>query len=386
MLSKRLLLKFAIAAAGFGFRSPSVLADREAAGTTGERTAARWLMPDEAGKHERTWMAFGPSTKIWGTRLVPEVRRNLALIANTISAFEPVTMLVRHAEVAIAKRLLSADVEVLSCPLDDLWIRDSGPVFVLGSGGASAAVDFNFNGWGGKQTSAQDAAIAQFVCERAGVACRRTKWVLEGGGIEVDGDGTAIISESCVLNRNRNPLGRRLGVHTALELKVSCERELHRLLGVRKVLWLPGIRDKDITDGHTDFYARFTTPGQVIAGFDPDPASFDHRVTQRHLELLRGATDARGRKFGLRVLMAPENVRPAFESPDFAAGYVGFYVCNGAVVAQEFGDAAADEAALFTLQQSFPGRRVVQLNVDGIAAGGGSVHCATQQQPVRARV
>ena len=190
MLSKRFLLKFAIAAAGFGFRRPIVVADREAAGTTGEQTAARWLMPDEAGKHERTWMAFGPSAKIWGTRLVPEVRRNLALIANTISAFEPVTMLVRQAEVAIAKRLLSADVEVLSCPLDDLWIRDSGPVFVLGSGGTSAAVDFNFNGWGGKQTSAQDAAIAQFVCERAGVVCRRTKWVLEGGGTEVDGTGT----------------------------------------------------------------------------------------------------------------------------------------------------------------------------------------------------
>ena len=339
-------------------------------------------MPDEAAQHKRTWMAFGASNSIWGRRLVPEVRRNLALIANTISAFEPVTMLVRNAEVAAARRLMSAAVELVPCPLDDLWIRDTGPTFVVGRNRAHAAVDFNFNGWGGKQGSTQDAAVARFVAVCAEARVVQTRWVLEGGGIEVDGKGTAIVSESCVLNGNRNPLGRRLGARNERALKAAFEVELNALLGVTKVLWIPGVRGKDITDGHTDFYARFAGPGRVLVGFDPDPESFDHRVTQRHVELLRGATDAQGRRLELQVLTAPERVRPAFESPEFAAGYVGFYVCNGAVIAQQFGDAAADEAALVTLQRAFPGREVLQLNVDGIAAGGGSVHCATQQEPV----
>ena len=195
--------------------------------------------------------------------------------------------------------------------------------------------------------------------------------VLEGGGIEVDGHGTAIITESCVLNKNRNP-----GVS-----KAQCELELKRLLGLEKILWLPGVKGKDITDGHTDFYARFARPGVVIAGYDPDPESFDHAVTKRHLEILRAATDAQGRKLEVVVLQAPSKVRDKFASDDFAAGYINFYVCNGAVIAPEFGDAQTDAAAKRELQRVFPGREVVQINIDAIAAGGGGIHCTTQQEP-----
>ncbi len=145
-------------------------------------------------------------------------------------------------------------------------------------------------------------------------------------GIEVDGEGTAIITESCVLNDNRNPGWS----------KADVEAELRPLLGLDKIVWLPGIAGKDITDGHTDFYARFARPGVVVAGYDPDPESFDHDVTTRHLETLEAAMDAQGRTLEVVVLEAPGSVRPEFESDDFAAGYINFYVCNGAVIAPEF--------------------------------------------------
>ena len=329
------------------------------------------FMPDEAEPHQRTWMAFGAAKPIWGGKLFAQVQRDLALIALTIAKFEPVTMLVRKQDLAIARKLMGAAVELIVCPLDDLWMRDIGPVFLVDDAGEKTCVDFNFNGWGGKQDCDADARVAGFVAQLAKVPCLQTELVLEGGGIEVDGHGTAIITESCVLNANRNP-----GVS-----KAECETELKQLLGLEKIIWLPGIKGKDITDGHTDFYARFASPGVVVAGYDPDPQSFDHAVTKRHLEILKAARDAQGRRLDVRVLQAPANVREKFASDDFAAGYVNFYVCNGAVIAPEFGDAKADRAAKETLQQLFPGRSVVQINIDAIAAGGGGIHCTTQQEP-----
>lgn len=332
---------------------------------------APYRMPDEGETHACTWMAFGASKAVWGAKLLPEVQRNLATIALTISRYEPVFMLVRPEEKALAEQLMGAKVQLLPCPLDDLWMRDSGPVFVHTAQQTSACIDFNFNGWGNKQAHALDAKVAAVVAQHAHTKRITTRLVLEGGGIEVDGRGTAIITESCVLNANRNP---GLG-------KAECEKELSRLLGIQKVIWLPGIKGKDITDGHTDFYARFARPGVVVAGFDPDPQSFDHAVTQKHLALLRAARDAQGRALEVVVLEAPAKTRPKFRNAEFAAGYINFYVCNGAVIAPEFGDTKADKAAYQTLQDLFPERDVVQLNIDGIAAGGGGIHCTTQQQP-----
>ncbi len=329
------------------------------------------FMPDEAEPHQRTWMAFGAAKPIWGAQLFAQVQRDLALIARTVAQFEPVTMLVRKQDLAVARKLMGAAVELIVCPLDDLWMRDTGPVFLLDDAGVKTAVDFNFNGWGGKQDCEADARVARFVAQAAMAPRLQTELVLEGGGIEVDGHGTAIITESCVLNANRNP-----GVS-----KRECEAELQRLLGLDKIIWLPGIKGKDITDGHTDFYARFASPGVVVAGYDPDPHSFDHAVTKRHLDILKQAHDASGKRLEVHVLQAPSELRGKFASDDFAAGYVNFYVCNGAVIAPEFGDAKADRAAKETLHQLFPGRRIVQINIDAIAAGGGGIHCTTQQEP-----
>ena len=331
-----------------------------------------WFMPDEGELHQRTWMAFGAHKNIWGAKLLPEVQRNLALIARTIARFEPVSMLARKEDFSTARKLVGTEIDLIICPLDDLWMRDTGPVFVVTENSEKAGVDFNFNGWGEKQDSGRDAEVAGVVAKKAGVQRVQTELVLEGGGIEVDGHGTAIITESCVLNSNRNP-----GVS-----KSNCEAELNRLLGLEKIIWLPGMKGKDITDGHTDFYARFAKPGIVVAGYDPDPNSFDHAVTRRNLDILRASTDAKGRKLEVVVLEAPSTVREQFASDHFAAGYINFYVCNGAVIAPEFGDLKADLAARQTLQRLFPERKVVQINIDGIAAGGGGIHCTTQQEPM----
>ncbi|MCO7224258.1 agmatine/peptidylarginine deiminase [Pleionea sp. CnH1-48] len=342
------------------------------AGAATARPEVDWYMPDESAPHECTWMAFGASQRIWGKRLLPTVRRDLATLASTIAEFEPVRMLVRPAEMTLARSMVSNKVELIPFMINDLWMRDTGPTFVLSdAGGLKAAADLNFNGWGEKQAYQHDAKVAAQIASLSEVERLTTSLVLEGGCIEVDGEGTAIITESCVLNKNRNP-----GVS-----KAEFEARLMPLLGLDKIIWLPGMRGRDITDGHTDFYARFVRPGVVAAGYDPDPESYDHEVTLEHLDILRNATDAEGHKLKVEVLTAPEDLR-GDPDEDFAAGYIGYYVCNGAVFMQNFGDKRADAKVKEQLQRLFPKREIVSLNMDGIAAGGGSIHCATQQEPL----
>lgn len=365
---RRFLASSVLLSAGSLLGMRQVLANPAATQTA---TSGTWRMPDESEPHARTWMAFGASPAIWGKDLLPETRRSLATLAQTIAKYEPVTLLVRPKEMGLAKKLVGDGVEMVACPLNDLWIRDTGPTFVTDVAGKKAAINFNFNGWGNKQAHERDAKVAAFVAQQSGVEVLTTKLVMEGGCIEVDGHGTAIITESCVLNSNRNPKMS----------KAQFEDHLMPLLGLEKIIWLPGIKGKDITDGHTDFYARFARPGVVLAGYDPDPDSFDHAVTKQHLELLQSATDASGKKLEVIPLEGPGTVRSDFVTNDFAAGYIGFYVCNGAVIMQQFGDKKADTAARQAVQKAFPGRKIEQINVDGIAAGGGSIHCATQQEP-----
>ncbi|MEM7473733.1 MAG: agmatine deiminase family protein [Planctomycetota bacterium] len=335
--------------------------------------ASKWRMPEESDRHLRTWMAFGARREVWGRRLLPRVREDLAKVASAIAEFEPVTLCVRPNERKLVEEYFEEgeDIEFFEVQLNDLWIRDYGAVFVVGSEGRQAAVDFNFNGWGEKQSFASDANVAKLIAEKTQIQYMRSILCLEGGGIEVDGQGTAIITESCVLNRNRNPNWS----------KGQCEEELQRVLGIEKVIWLPGVRGVDITDGHTDFYARFTGPGVVVAHLDLDRSSSDYRLTRQHLGILQSARDAKGTKLKVITLESPKVVRPEFDSQDFCAGYINFYVCNDAVIAPQFGDRRADGKAKETLQELFPKREIVMLDIDGIAAGGGGIHCATQQQP-----
>ncbi len=334
------------------------------------KNSVGWRMPDESARHECTWMAFGASEEIWED-LLEDVQEALALVARAISKYEPVYMLVRPEERKLAAKLCGSQVKLIEADLNDLWIRDTGAVYVLNDQGELGAVDLNFNGWGDKQEHEDDATVAKLLAAESKAVHLMSKLVGEGGGIEVDGEGTAIITESCFLNENRNP-----GVK-----KSEMEAELMRLLGMRKIIWLPGVKGQDITDGHTDFYARFASPGVVVAGLEMDRNSFDYNVTRQHVEILKSAVDARGKKLEVVTLESPKKTRRELKTEEFSAGYINFYVVNGAVIAPEFGDATADGKCKEELTRLFPGRVIVQLNVDSIAAGGGGIHCATQQEP-----
>lgn len=326
----------------------------------------RWRMPEESAPHKRTWMTFGAHQNIWGARLIHEVHRNLATIAEVIARFEPVSILVEPTVRKEARQVLPAAIEQIPVPLDDLWARDTAPVFVLGAAKTQAAVDLNFNGWGEKQAHDRDAEVAAFITRRAGAARLQSDLTFEPGAIEVDGQGTAIIAESCTINDNRNP-----GIS-----KADFEFAIRPLLGLEKIIWLPGVRGGDFTDGHTGFFARFAAPGVVLVADNPaNPA------TKEHLKILKASTGAGGNALEIVPVRAPGKPRNRLHPRDLAAGYLGYYVCNGAIIAQEFGDRKTDAAALATLQKLFPSRQIIQLNCDALAAGGGTIHRVTQQEP-----
>lgn len=333
-------------------------------------------MPDESAPHERTWMAFVANDYVWSRRQIPEVKRNLIDIARTIAKYEPVSMLVSPYDIDEAAELLgnvaelNHKVELIEFDVDDLWLRDTGPTFVKGSDGQKYAIDFNFNGWGNKQDHELDAQVAGFIAQQSGAIAEESSLVLEGGCFEVDGEGTAIMTRSCIVNDNRNP-----GVS-----EQAIEGELKELLGLKKIIWLDGIKGKDITDGHTDFYARFIKPGQVLVSRDNYRESYDYEITRENIEVLQNNTDAHGRKLDLVIIDTPDIIDERFGADDFAAGYIGYYVCNGAVIAQMFGDKTADNNARRILEKAFPDRVIEQIAIDGIASGGGSIHCATQQE------
>jgi agmatine deiminase len=334
-----------------------------------------WRMPDEGEVQQRAFISFGAQRAIWAD-YTSGVQDALGRVARAIAQYQPLTVFCRENERQLAEdKCGTHNVTFIITELDDIWMRDIGANFVINDKGQLGAVDFNFNGWGNKQQHTYDSRLAAFEAKHYGVAnIRRSGLVGEGGGIEVDGHGTGIMTESSWVNANRNPGWSRDRV----------EQELKDMLGLRKIIWLPGIKGKDITDAHVDFYARFASPGVVVANLDTDPESYDHKVTQAHLAILKQATDADGRKLKVHTMsppMDPRRSRFSKGNPDFAAGYINYFVINGAVIAPEFGDPEADTEALNLLTELYPEREVVQVNIDAIAAGGGGIHCVTNQLP-----
>ncbi|MCP3921588.1 MAG: agmatine deiminase family protein [Desulfobacterales bacterium] len=368
MISRRDFFKLSILSCGY-FLLPAFNA---------KASNYEWYMPDEGESHKRTWMAFIASYDIWEEKQVPVVQYNLATIAKTIAKYEPVSMLIRKKDYDIAYKLLGGlnshnyPIKLIEFNMNDLWMRDTGPSFIVNKKRNKAAVNFNFNGWGRDQVYKLDAKVADFVAKKAGVKTIKSNLVLEGGCFELDGHGTGIMTESCILNDNRNP-GKN---------KIDVENELKLLLGLNKIIWLKGVKGKDITDGHTDFYARFARPGVIIVSRETDHESYDYKITRQNIEILKSSTDAKGNPLQIIILDTPMHINSAFEIDSFAAGYVGYYICNGAIIMQKFGDVAADSAARKKLAKVFPKHHIEQISIDGIASGGGSIHCATQQEPI----
>ncbi|MEV7770306.1 agmatine deiminase family protein [Kitasatospora sp. NPDC086791] len=382
--SRRGLLRFGAAAVplialGAVLPASARAATAETAAPTETAAPARLRMPAESDRHDRTFMAWPALSSIWRTQL-SAVRDDIARVAHEISRYEPVVVVARPGQAADARYYCgpgaSYGITVVEIANDDLWIRDFGPTFVVAPG-AIAGVDTNFNGWGKTGTPyyqrfTEDAAVAAALLAEYGVDRVQAPFVGEGGALETDGQGTLLATVSSLVNPNRNP-----GMS-----QDQVEQALKSALGMDKVIWLAGLAGQDITDDHIDCLARFTTPGRVILdrpGPGTDRIWID--VYEQAKDVLRTATDARGRPLTVLELPGPDRARTRRRGKDFLSSYTNFYVANGAVFVPQFGDAVADGQAYAILQAEFPGRDVVQLNIDNIASGGGGIHCATQSQP-----
>ncbi|TCP54265.1 agmatine deiminase [Tamaricihabitans halophyticus] len=328
-------------------------------------------MPHEGSRHHCTFLAWPARTAEWDD-LLDAVRSDVAGLARAISDYEPVVLLASEKDAAQAARAVGSAVEVLPLPVDDLWIRDTGPTFVHTPSGV-AGIDPRFNGWGGKQDGENDRKLAERLLDCLGIPRIVAPLVTEGGSIEVDGEGTLMVTTSSVINDNRNP-GR-----TRPELDAA----LRGMLGVDCVLWMPGIIGGDITDGHIDGLARFTAPGQVVLNVPgPDAPAEEQKVFQLAKETLATSTDAAGRALTVVELPEADPRKLGPRGPEFLASYINYYVVNGAVLVPAFGDLAADDRAAGLLHDLHPDRDVVQVRIDTLADGGGGIHCATQQRPL----
>lgn len=328
-------------------------------------------MPAESASHERTFMQWPSNSALYRPDELDAVQRAIVRIANAIAEHEPVVMLSDRTERTGNKAKLAGTVELWDIPTDDLWCRDSGPTFVIDADENLAVAHLRFNGWGGKQGHASDSQVAARVAERLAVPLLDTGLVGEQGGVEHDGAGLILAHASSWLGAGRNDLS----------LAVIGDR-LCAALGGNQMIWAPGLAGEDITDFHIDALARFTAPGKVLIQIadQPDPTDVWGAAAAETLKALETVRCIDGRPVEIEKLVGPTQVRSSV--PDFVGSYINYYVCNGAVIAPEFGDAIADKRARETLEALYPGRAVRMLDIDAIAEMGGGIHCATQQQPL----
>ncbi|MFK0292852.1 agmatine deiminase family protein [Streptomyces sp. NPDC090442] len=333
--------------------------------TEGRRFGAEW------DSHTRTFMSWPALESVWGDQL-PSVRADIARVARAIGEYEAVVLMARPEQQAAAQQACGSQVEVIPLKVDDLWARDTVSVFVEDSGGI-LGVDLNFSGWGNKQEHHNDAQVGRTLLAKYDIPRTKAPLVAEGGSFETDGAGTLLVTESSVVNKNRNPGKSRDQI----------EAEIKSSLGIEKVIWLAGVRGKDITDAHVDSIARFTAPGVVLVdrAFPDSPPDVWSRAADQARSVLKDATDARGKPLEVVDLPQPDLDKITGRGDAFVSTYANFYVANGAVFIPRFGDAAADDRAKGILQDQFPKRDIVQVKIDTIASGGGGIHCSTHDQP-----
>jgi agmatine deiminase len=337
--------------------------------TQGTGVPRAFSMPPEWAAHAAVWTGWPADDELWVGEL-EGVRREFAAFVRALSRFEPVELIVGsdEAERDAARRLGGARVRMHRVPHDDVWLRDSGPIFV-GDGERLRLLNWIFNGWGGKYAAERDNEIPRHVAAILDAGSEDVPVVLEGGSIDVNGAGTLLTTRQCLLTPTRNPS------MTEGELAAV----LRERLGATQVIWLDEGLEGDHTDGHIDTISRFTDTGTVVTVVSEDPDDTNYAPMQANLDRLRAAKAPGGQPFRVVPLPLPR-ARLEFEGGRLPLTYANFYIANGGVIVPTYGD-ANDERALEILRPLFPGREVVGLTVRHLITGGGAFHCVTQQQP-----
>lgn len=339
-----------------------------------------WRMPSETEVQDRVWMAFPPvgASMTADAQSAHDARIAWAAVAHAITEFEPVTMIVDPADRAVARTYLSDHVDLVEAPLDDAWMRDIGPSFVLDDDGRLGAVDWRFNGWGQQEWArwGNDSAIGARLSDGSSAEYIPSTLVNEGGGIAVDGCGTVLVTETVQLDPLRNPTMD----------KAAIEAELARTIGATHAVWLPRGLTRDSekfgTKGHVDLVAAIPAPGVVLVHTQRDTSHPDSAVSAEIVARLRDSVDAAGNAFEIVELPAPTIVRDDQGWVDYS--YINHLVVNGAVITCTFDD-PNDAAAQCILADAYPGRTVVPVPAGEIFARGGGIHCITQHQPARSQ-
>jgi agmatine deiminase len=331
-----------------------------------------FYMPGEWHPHRRCWMSW-PSNGAGYSGRFAQAQEAAGRVAAAIARFEPVIMLANKPDVAHAQALCGASVDVQAAPIDDGWFRDNGPSFVIDGQGRMIGVNWDFNGWGCKSgvPFARDRAVTRLVLEREGIRRVDAPLILEGGSFHVDGEGTLLTTEQCLLNPNRNP-------HLS---RAEIEKYLKDYLGVEKVIWLKqGVVD-DLTDGHIDLLAAFVEPGVVLALGCDDPADANYAAIQTNLDILRAARDAKGRAFDVIEVPQPPAAYNEVTGTRLGLSHLNFYLANGGVILPDFGEPKSDGAALGIFREVFKDMEIVAVPTRDLLYAGGNIHCITQQEP-----
>jgi agmatine deiminase len=330
--------------------------------------------PAEWAPHDAVWLAWPSHEELWKLAL-PDARRAFTALARAIArdGGERLEVLAPDAvEETVARTALHGlDARFHQIPFGDIWVRDTAPVFMHDASGAVVAARFAFNGWGGKYVLRHDDTVADAVAKASGFRTVRHNFVLEGGSIEVDGEGTVLSSRQCLLNPNRNP---------DLD-EAAITRAVLDAFGGERMVWVTDGLINDHTDGHIDTIARFVAPG-VVALMEPSGGDDPNReILERLRAELTGQRDAHGRPLELVFVPSPGRV----ETDDghvMPASHLNFYIGNRAVVVPTY-QTAWDDAAVRAVERLFPGRRVEGVDALAILEGGGAFHCISQQQPSR---
>nr|WP_174233279.1 agmatine deiminase family protein [Legionella busanensis] len=331
-----------------------------------------FTMPPEWHPHTACWMAWPCHLDTWASIGLDKARLAYSQIAKAIAEFEPVIMLVDPNDEKSAKDYLSGNnITIHKLPINDSWTRDTGPTFLLNKEGELAGVDWIHNAWGGNYNDyALDNQIATAIIQATHAKHFKASIIMEGGSFHVDGAGTILTTRECLLNPNRNP--------TLSQIEI--EENLHNFLGTNKVIWLNRGIIGDGTDGHIDEIACFIAPSKVLCLITSDKQDENYERFQENYEILTSTTDATGRSLEVITIEQPPATYLAGER--LTLSYVNFYLANQGIVMPAFGHKEYDKAAHDIIQNCFPNYKIKQLKALDIFAGGGGIHCITQQQPL----